>query len=221
MNQRLLQTTDTIWKFHINPTDNKLFIECKTEWNEFYLWDAEGDEKWSFPTLEKHTSSILQVQYPYALLSYIHTDNLMNQVVLMCYDLEKRAEHWSSSEIKLEECFLGVLKVYSSKISPRRYEYINLHNEKLQEPSLLPINLDIQHAERLHSKHVLAQEGKIYELQYLQHEHQLALKISEQGTTLLDYTTFVEDYNFEYDYLIRIADTVLLLIDKQRILLLN
>lgn len=221
MNQHLLQTPDTIWKFHINPANNKLFIECKTEKNEFYLWDAEGDKKWSFPLLEKHSCNILQVQYPYVLLSYIHTDNLMNQVVLMCYDIEKRAEHWACSEWRLAECFLGVLKVYSAKMSPRRYEYINLHNEKIQEPALLPISLDIQHAERINTKQVLEHEGKKYELHYLENEHQLELKISEQTTTLLDYHTIIDDYNFEYDYLIRIADAVLLLIDKQRILLLN
>ncbi len=221
MNQHLLQIPDTIWKFHVNPSNNKLFIECKTASNVFYLLDTERDEKWSFPVLEKHSSNILQIQYPYALLSYIHTDNLMNQVVLMCYDLEKREEHWSSSEWRLEECFLGVLKVYSAKMSPRRYEYINLHNEKLQDPTLLPISLDIQHAERINSKQILEHEGKKYELHYLENEHQLVLKISEQATTLLDYNTFVDDYNFEYDYLIRIADVVLLLIDKQRLLLLN
>ncbi len=145
----------------------------------------------------------------------------MNQIVLMCYDLEKCAEYWASSELRLEECFLGVLKVYSAKLSPRKYEYINLHNEKLHDPELLPISLDIQHAERIGTKHVLKQEGKIYELQYLENEHQLELKIHEQNTSLLNYTTFVDDYNYEYDYLIRIADTVLLLIDKQRILILN
>jgi hypothetical protein len=221
MNQRLLQTPDTIWKFHLNPSDAKLFIECKKDSNEFYLWDADTEEKWTFPYLEKHASTILQVQYPYVLLSYMHTENLMNQVVLMCYDLEQRQEHWSSSEIKLEECFLGVLKVYPSKLSPRKYEYINLHNEKLMEPTLLPIKLDFQHAERIEDKQVLEKGNWQCTLQYLENEHQLKLLITQQNSTLLNYTTFVDDYNFEYDYLMRIGDKILLLIDKQRILILN
>ena len=95
----------------------------------------ESKVKWTFPALDKHTSNILQVQYPYVLLTYMNTDNLMNNVVLMCYDLERQKEHWSSSEIKLESCYLGVLKVYSAKVSPKRYEYINFNNKM---PSIPP-----------------------------------------------------------------------------------
>lgn len=221
MNQSLIQTPDTIWKFHINPSNNKLYIECKTEENSFYLWDTELDQKWSFPNLEKHTYNLLQVQYPYVLLSYIPTDNLMNVVLLMCYDLEKRNELWASSEWRLDTCYLGVLKVYSAKISPKRFEYINFKNEKIENPALLDIKLDVQYSEKEMDKHVLEYNGNNYELTYQENEHQLELNIKSNKQYFFNYKAFVDDYNSEYDYLIRIGNKILLLIDKQRILILQ
>lgn len=221
MNQELVQAPDIIWRFHINPSNNKLYLECKTEHNEFYLWDTESKAKWTFPALDKHTSNILQVQYPYVLLTYMNTDNLMNNVVLMCYDLERQKEHWSSSEIKLESCYLGVLKVYSAKVSPKRYEYINFNNEKLEAPLLEEISLDVLYSEKENDKHFIEHNGNTYEIRYLENEHQLELTIHKENKVIHNYKAFVDDYNFEYDYLIRIGDKVLVLIDKQQILILQ
>lgn len=210
--QRIYKT-DTIWRFHVNPSDYTLYLECKTESNVFYLVESTTNKRWDFPQLDRYVCTLMNVQYPYALLSYFHQDNLINQSVLMVYDLENDRELWSSSEIRVEECFVDVLKVYATKISPKRYEYINFHQEKLENPVLNELALDIAHAEK---------EGNLHTLNYNNNSYQLL--ISEQAVFTIQrgnesetHTYELEDARVEYDYLLRIGQKVIIMLNKHEL----
>ncbi len=213
---KVIQSKDTIWRFHVNAADTVLYLECKDEKNEFYLWEPDTNKTWHFPKLEQYVCTIINLQFPYVLLSYYHEQNLMNQSILMCYHLEKNKEVWSSSELKLEECFDGELKVYPAKITPKRYEYINFEKDKIGEPKLKEIALDIAHAEKENNKHVLEILGKQFELSITEP----AILTIKQSLELLEEHTFdIEGIRLEYDYLIRIGNKVVLLLDSRQIML--
>lgn len=221
MKEQLIECNDTIWRFLVNPTDHRLFLECKTENNQFYLWDPKSNKRWNFPELEKHASTILQVQYPYALISYYPTEHLLNASLLMCYSLELNKELWASSEIKLEECFLGELMVYPVKISPKRYEFINFNKENIQQAQKTGIQLDIQHAEKQASTHVLEHHSDLWEIEYSDDTYELTIQYKENGKATWQKSMAMDDFRTEYDYLLRIGHSIFILLDKQRILILN
>jgi len=155
----------------------------------------------------------MNLQYPYALLSYFHQDNLMNQSILMVYNLEQDKEIWSSSELRVEECFKDVLKVYPTKISPKRFEYINFHQEKIENPVLQELALDIEHADKNGNLHSINYNNITYQLLI---GDQTVLTIqngSESETHCYD----VDDARIEYDYLLRIGHKVILMLNKHEL----
>ena len=207
---------DTIWRFHVDPVDMDLYLECKNDKNEFYLWEPNANKQWHFPRLEQYVCTIVNLQFPYVLLSYYHEQNLMNQSILMSYNLTSDKEVWSSSELKIEESFLGELKVYPSKISPKRYEYINFEREKIDEPKLIEIALDVAHAEKETDKHILQYNDTKIELSIAE---PAVLTINRKGKDLEKYVFDIDGIRMEYDYLIRIGGKVILLLDSRQIML--
>ena len=212
---KTITTTDTIWRFHVNPSDNTLYLECKSDAKEFYLWNPDANKTWHFPSLDQYVCTIVHLQYPYVILSYYHEQNLMNQSILMCYDLSLEQEVWSSSELKLEEIFDGELKVYPAKISPKRYEFINLKKERILEPNCKEILLDIQHSEKEPLQHVLEYGNKRYAISI---SDSAELTITEGGIETDRINVDIDGMRTEYDYLIRIGAKILLLLDPRQII---
>ncbi len=204
---------DTIWRFHVNPSDYTLYLECKTESNTFYLVEPNTSKRWDFPLLDRYVCTLLNLQYPYALLSYFHQDNLMNQSILMVYDLENGKEIWSSSELRVEECFENVLKVYPIKISPKRFDYINFHQEKLENPTLKELALDIEHADKNGNLHSINYNNITYQLLI---GDQTVLTI-QNGSESETHRYDVDDARIEYDYLLRIGHKVILMLNKHEL----
>lgn len=213
-----ISTQDVIWRFHVNPADNVLYLECKNAKKEFYLWEPEANKQWHFPMLKEYVCTLVNLQYPYVVLSYYHEQNLMNQSILMVYNLALDKEVWSSSELKLEECFVGELKVYAAKISPKRYEFISLEKEKIDLPKEVELHLDVQHAEKEASKHVLEFGGTRVELSIAE---PAVLSVHQQNKEILNKEFDIEGIRMEYDYLLRIAEKIILLIDNQHLLVLK
>lgn len=212
---KVIQSKDTIWRFHVNPKDTTLYIECKNDAKEFYLWNPDTNKTWHFPRLDQYVCTIVHLQYPYVILSYYHEQNLMNQSILMCYDLTMEQEVWSSSELKLEEIFDAELKVYPAKISPKRYEYINLKKEKIESPKCKEVLLDIQHAEKEEMQHILEYENKRFNLSI---SESALLTITNEGQEIDKINIDIEGMRTEYDYLIRIGAKILLLVDPREII---
>ncbi len=221
MQHQKIESTDTIWKFHVNPNNYSLFLECKRENNEFYLWDYNADKKWDFPSMNKHITNIIQLQYPYVLLNYLNTDNLIHSSTLACYNLEKKELEWASSEFKLERCYDGVLEVYNAKISPKRTEFINYEKEILVDPELNEISLDFQFAEFTKGFFHLEHNVKSYRVQYNEQRSLLELRGLEQGKIVWEYDVDSSDYRAEYDYLMRIANKIVFMIDKHQIIIVQ
>lgn len=218
MNHQHIESKDTIWKFHVNAEDSALYIECKRENNEFYLWEPIQNKEWSFPKLDSYVYSILQVQFPYAVVTYYHQDNLLNQSILMIYDLELEKEVWATSELKLYNCYNGVLQVFNPKREPKVFEYIDFKGTKLQEPELVELKMDVAHAERANGKHQL--KFKNLEVSLNGNEDSYSkLLFTENGETIFEKDLNLIDYKFEYDYLLRIGNKLLVLLDKQSILI--
>lgn len=215
-----IETADTIWKFHINPSDSKLFLECKTSSNEFYLWDPIENIKWEFPKLNQYVYSILQVQYPYTFISYYHQDNLLKPSMLMCYNLFDEKEVWSKSDVVLLSCFKGVLKVYNSKIEPKQIEYIDLLGNKTKDENLIEVELDVEHASKESGIHSIKQHNLVYKFEQLEDEKCL-FSVEKSDNRIYEIALIIEDYNFEYDYLLRIGSRIVLLLDKHSLLLLQ
>lgn len=213
-----ITSPDTIWRFHVNPADNVLYLECKNAQKEFYLWEPETNKQWHFPTLKEYVCTLVNLQYPYVLLSYYHEQNLMNQSILMVYNLELEKEVWSSSELKLEECFVGELKVYPAKMEPKRFEYISFEREKITAPKLMELQLDIQHAEKEVDKHVLAFSEMHVELSIAE---PAVLTVHQSNKEILHKSFDIEGIRMEYDYLLRIASKIILLIDNHQLLVLK
>jgi len=133
----------------------------------------------------------------------------------MCYDLTMEQEVWSSSELKLEEIFDGELKVYPAKISPKRYEFINLKKEKIESPVSKEILLDIQHAEKEPMQHVLEYGNKRFTLSI---SEPAQLSISDGKQEIDKIRIDIDGMRTEYDYLIRIGAKILLLVDPRQII---
>lgn len=221
MQHQVIESIDTVWKFHVNPENYTLYLECKRENNEFYLWDYIADKKWDFPSMDKHTTNIIQVQYPYVLLNYLNTDNLIHSSTLACYNLEKEDLDWASSEFKLERCYDGVLQVYNAKISPKRTEFINYEKEILVDPEINEISLDFQFAEFTEGSFQLEYNGISFLVQYNEQRSQLELRALEQGKIVWEYDVDGSDYRAEYDYLMRIANKILFMVDKRQIIIVQ
>lgn len=215
---KTITSPDTIWRFHVNPADSALYLECKSEQKEFYLWEPNSNKQWHFPTLKEYVCTLVNLQYPYVLLSYYHEQNLMNQSILMVYNLKLNKEMWSSSELKLEECFDGVLKVYPAKMEPKRYEYISFDKEKIENPTLIELTLDVQHADKHADKHVLSFKNTTVSLSITE-PAQLVINQLDKENIVLEFD--IEGVRTEYDYLIRIANNIVLLIDNHQLLLFD
>lgn len=213
-----ITSPDTIWRFHVNPADNVLYLECKNEQKEFYLWEPEANKQWHFPMLKEYVCTLVNLQYPYVVLSYYHEQNLMNQSILMVYNLALDKELWSSSELKLEECFVGELKVYGAKISPKRYEFISFEKEKITEPKEMELQLDVQHAEKEADNHILEFGETRVELSIAE---PAVLSIHQHHKEILNKEFDIEGIRKEYDYLLRIAEKIILLIDNHHLLVLK
>ncbi len=221
MQPQHIESADIIWKFHVNPSDHKIFLECKNEHHEFYLWDYTTDRKWFFPAMDKHTTNLIQLQYPYIILNYLNTENLIHSSTLACYDLSQDQIHWASSEYKLERCFYGVLQVYNAKISPKKTEFID-YNKQIIAPELLnELNLDLQFAEITDGTFQLEHKNVMYALFFDKASHCLKLTAHEFDKLVWEYEVETEDYREEYDYLMRISDKILFMLDKHRILILQ
>lgn len=207
---------DTIWRFHVNPEDNTLYLECKSDKNEFYLWEPNSNKQWHFPKLEQYVCTIINLQYPYVLLSYYHEQNLMNQSILLTYNLALDKELWSSSELKIEEVFKGELKVYPAKISPKRFEFIDFEKASIENPKSEEIQLDIAHAEKGKESHVINYADKTVALSITEPAE---LSITQNEKLIAQYSFDIDGIRTEYDYLIKIGNKIVLLIDSKQIML--
>jgi hypothetical protein len=113
----------------------------------------------------------------------------------------------------VEECFAEVLKVYPTKISPKRFEYINFHQEKIENPVLQELALDIEHADKNGNLHTISYNNTTYQLLI---QEQAVLTI-QKGTESETHTYDVDDARIEYDYLLRIGHKVILMLNKQEL----
>lgn len=221
MQQQLIDCVDTIWKFHVNPENSKLYLECKTENNEFYLWDYSDDKKWYYPAMDKHTTNSIQLQYPFLLLNYLNTDNLIQSSTLACFHLEKNELHWASSEYKLERCYDGIIQVFNAKIIPKRTEYLDYNKNSVKPEELKELKLDFQFAELQEGVFVLNYNENVYQLKYNEVKECLELNAIEQGNIIWEAMEAGIDYKQEYDYLMRIGNKIVFMLDKHRIIILQ
>ncbi len=205
---------DIIWRFHVNPSDHKLYLECKDEDKRFYLWDVDNDKKWYFPALEKYVCTIQNLQFPYVCLSYYHEENLMNQSILMVYHLEKNKEEWLSSELKVQKYFLNGMGVYQSKIEPRKIEYINFKKEPIERSLLEELAIDVEHAQKEGNEHFLSYNN--YEAS-IKITDSINLSIRLAGQELFNENYEIEGINAQYDYLLRVRNRLIFLCDKQEL----
>ncbi len=221
MQYEKIESSDIIWKFHVNPSNHQIYIECKNENNEFYLWDYISNQKWTFPSMDKHTTNLIQLQYPYVILNYLNTENLIHSSTLACYDLENDKLHWASSEIKLEQCFDGVLQVYNAKITPRKTEYITFDKEAVNPETLKELNLDFQFADYIEGKFQLEYKGKNYCVFFDESNNCMKLSVEEHNQVIWETSEDASDYRQEYDYLMRISNKIVFMLDKHRIIILQ
>lgn len=214
INTKHIISPDVIWRFHVNPADHKLYLECKNELKQFYLWDTEHNKKWHFPTLEKYVCTIQHLQFPYAFLSYYHEENLMNQSIFMVYHLEKDTEEWMSSEIQVQQYLLNGLEVYHRKIEPRKIEYINFKREAIEHSETQELYIDVEHAIKEDNIHQISYNDYIAKLEI---SDKIELSIASQSKEIFSHSYEVEGINVQYDYLLRVHNQLIFLCDKHEL----
>lgn len=202
----------TIWRIHYDINSDDLFIEIKYE-KVFELYSVNLNKKFKLNSYDQYVQNILSVQYPFVLLSYRHIDNLLDDQIIVVYNLELLKEEWMSSDIRVDEIFNKSIKVYHPKILPKSYYYINFLKENIDNPILFKYSPKIIYANNYESIVILQDTDYEISLDFIENK----LMINNSIHNYIDQFEVEEIYNADYEYLMKINNIVLLLLGKHKL----
>lgn len=212
INTTFIDELNTIWKLHYDIDGDCIFLELK---NEFYfeLLSVNNQKRYKLKNYENYVQNIISVQFPHVLISYRHKENLLYDQLISMYNLVTEKEEWMSSEIRIEEVYSKSAKVYHPKISPKKYYYINFHKQEISSPFLYNNKMNVSYADN--SEHeITLHEGELNVNINIIDE---TLVITNDNKKLIeDVFTLNEDYNTEYEYLMKINNYIIFILGKHK-----
>lgn len=201
-----------IWRIHYDINTDDLFFEIKHD-KVFELYSLNLGTRYKLKNYENYVQNILSIQYPYVLLSYRHIDNLLDDQIITLYKLEVDKEMWLSSDLRVEDVFDNSMKVYHPKISPKSFYYINFEREKIDKPVSFKQLPQITYADNgINLVHLNENETEV-NLNFEKSE----IEIKHGKTKYVDNFVRQEDYNADYEYLMKINNFVLFILGKHKL----
>lgn len=212
INKTEIDELGVIWRIHYDVNSDDLFIEIKYD-NSFELYSLNLDDRFTLNNYENYVQNIITLQFPYVLLSYRHKDNLLDDQIIALYNLDLGKEMWLSSDLRVEEVYDKSIMVYHPKISPKSFYYINFDKEKIDEPKHFKQLPKITYAEN-ENNFVQMIDGES-EATINFEKSEIEIKVGE--FKYLDKFNSQENYNADYEYLMKINNIVLFILDKHRL----
>ncbi len=202
-----------IWRIHFDVEANDIYIELRYE-TEFELRSVKDNRRFKTPKYEQYVQNILSVQYPYALISYRTIDNLLEDQIIVMYNLEKEKEEWMSSEFRVEEVFNKCLRVYHPKISPKQTYLIDFNKDIIDSELNFTRNLVIKYAENSNDGIVIKDVNRIYHYSVTDQ----MLNVFENNELYYSDSFELEElYNKEYDYMLMMNNALIVLLGKHKL----
>ncbi len=205
----------TIWKIHFDVNTNDIFLELRIDKN-FELRSIHSKKSIKTNIYDQYVQNIISIQSPYALISYRHTDNLLDDQIICLYNIETEKEEWLSSDIRVDEVYNQSLKVYHPKISPKSFYFINFNKETIDTPLLFKQETSIVYAENSENTSVLIDNELKVEINF--DKESIAIKNNDQ-LILEEFFQLNEDYRPEYEYLMKVNDYILFMLGKHKMII--
>ncbi len=212
INKFSIDELGTIWKIHYDLNTNDIFLELRVD-KSFELKSVQTNRIIKTNLYDQYVQNIISIQYPHAVISYRHIDNLLDDQIICLYNLELEKEEWLSSDIRVDEVFNHSLKVYHPKISPKSFYYINFKKETIDTPLAFDTELNIIYAENAEYTSELIDHNLKVEINF-ETEH---LKIDLDAELIHEeYFQLNEDYKPEYEYLMKVNNYIIFMLGKHK-----
>ena len=202
----------SIWKIHFDIESSNLYVELRYD-KEFELKSILDKRSYKTPLYNNYVQNILSVQYPYVVISYRPIENLLEDQIIVLYNLELDKEEWISSEFRVEEVFNQSLKVYHPKILPKSTYFINFKKEQIEHEQTFTKSLNLLFAENSQDSIVIKESNKIFHYSV---ENSLVSIFENNELIYSDELILEESYNKEYDYMLKMNNYLIFLMGKHK-----
>lgn len=212
INQIHIEESGIIWKLHYDINNDDIFLELRHD-KQFELKSIKRNKTYNTIYYDQYVQNIISIQFPYAVLSYRHMDNLLDDQIIAIYNLDTEKEEWLSSDIRVEEVFNQSLKVYHPKISPKSFYHINFQKTAIQTPIAFEKSMNIIYAENAHTSTMLIDDNIKVSIDF--NEEVISI-FSNEVLLLSELFNLNEDYNSEYEYLMKVNNFIVFILGKHK-----
>jgi hypothetical protein len=212
INKISIDEIGTVWKIHYDLNENNIYLELRID-KSFELRSVHNNRIIKTNFYDQYVQNIISIQYPYAVISYRHIDNLLDDQIICLYNLETEKEEWISSDIRVDEVYNQSLRVYHPKISPKSFYHINFKKENIDSPLAFTKELNIVYAENYENNSILLDDELKVEINFDDDN----LKIEYQGKLVFEeFFQLNEDYRPEYEYLMKVNNYIIFMLGKHK-----
>ncbi len=215
INKINIEEIGTIWKIHYDVNANDIFLELRVD-KSFELRSIHSNKSIKTNLYDQYVQNIISIQSPYALISYRHIDNLLDDQIICLYNIETEKEEWLSSDIRVDEVYNQSIRVYHPKISPKSFYYINFKKETIDTPLVFNQDISIVYAVNAENTSVLIDKELKVEINFDKESIDIAY---EDNSIHQEFFLLNEDYKPEYEYLMKVNDYIIFMLGKHKMII--